>query len=598
MRDAMKEAGSSGFISFLEGVNSGIRKVALGIKDSNIALSEANDKFISLKGAGILLGDVFRAVKGAIEGAATPAAQLAAVFANFGLKTKTELVVELKAAEDALKTLRGSIESTPGSIKALEDKIASLKEAMTGARVETRSLNEQLGLTLRIDLEKKYRDMLAALTAYKGKLTEAGEKKLIEDLIALRAELDGTKPSVISLDDTLATFFENIANGISDADVEQIGIDFSDMARQAQEDIERFTQGAADDINNLVGSADAVEAKFKLIGDAMGVSANTIRVALYNIQAEFLRTIGIIVPLIESIPTVTAPAIEQTRNYFDGLFNDIASGFGNTIQTWLTGATTFRDFIKGIWEDIKGAFFRVVGEMVAEWTVKFVKKLISDAADVGESIAKSISGALGGAGATAGKMASSFLTAASSIANIVTAIASVISLLKSPPTGAGDGMGRVVERQDQQTAILGSIIEFMRVDIRWGMQTSIKMLENIAYTQLKTANSYLKSMDGTLKGLQGASSGAVLTSPQLVMTHGTPSRPEFILPEPNFENLLATGPNRAPTASAAHIINLSPVFHINAIDRTGVETFLKNEAKPILQDMLNHYDLRTPVTAG
>ena len=507
-------------------------------------MDEAKNRAISLKGAGILLADAFNAVKGAFDAAVTPAAVLSTIFKDFGLKTKTELTAELKAAEDALRLLKASVEATPGQVKVLEDKIVGLKEAMSGAKVETKSLAEQLGLLLRVDLEKKYQDMLTALTAYRGKLTEGGEQKLITDLIALRAELDGTKPSFVSLGDTIATVFENINAVMSDSELASIGDDTAAQAERMQKDFEAASQNIVNDILSITPSAELLELKFKTIGDAMGISAATVQVALYNIQAEFLRTIGIIVPLIESIPATTAPAVQQTKNYFDGLFNDIASGFGNTIQQWLSGATTFKDFMSGIWGNIRDSFFRMIGEMIAGWTINFVKKLITDAIDVGKSIAKSIGGALGGVGQAAGSMAGSFLTAASSIANIVTAVASVVSLLKSPPTGAADGMGRVVERQDQQTAILGSILEFQRNDERWGWQTSIKVLENIAYTQFKTANEYLKTIAAGIGNITGHAAGY----------SGVVSRPTlFVAGERGAEHVQVTPMRQSNTQPAIYI---------------------------------------------
>ncbi len=559
-------------------------------------LERAKDSAIDTKGAFALLGDAFRAIKGAIEtGLNTPLANLLGIFKTFGLKTKTELTTELKAAETALVLLKKSSEATPGSIKTLEDKIKGLKEELYGAGGGAKDLADKLGLVLRVDLEKKYQDMLTALTALKGQMTDAGAKKLTDDLIALRAELDGTKPSIVSLDDTLTAFFGGIDQGMSDADVEQIGADFSDMARQAQLDIEGFTQGAADDIKNLIGPAEAVEAKFKLIGDAMGVSAATVQVALYNIQANFLRTIGIIVPLIESLPAATAPAVKTMSNYFDGLMNDIASGFGNTIQEWLSGATTFKDFMVGLWGNIKDAFFRVIGQMVAEWTVKFVAKLIKDAADIGASIAKSIGQAISGIGGAAGSMAGSFLSAASSIANIVTAVASVISLFKKAPTGAGDGMGRVVERQDQQTSMMTRIFE----DISNNLKPTLWAIASKSDRQIQalgSANGWLSKISGALHNMKSAANGAVVTSPQMVMTHGTPARPEVILPMPDLKGLMATGGNAGASAPSS-IINLNPTFNINTIDRAGVESFIRNDAKPILQNMLDHYDL-VPRTGG
>jgi len=241
----------------------------------------------------------------------------------------------------------------------------------------------------------------------------------------------------------------------------------------------------------------------------------------------------------EALPESVEPAITETSNMFDGLFNDIAQGFGNTIQEWLSGATTFKDFISGIWGDIKNSFFRAIGQMVAKWTVDFVQKLITDTAEIGKSIAKNISGAIGGAGQAAGSMAGSFLSAAGSIGSIVTGVTSIIGLFKKAPTGAGDGMGRVVERQDQQTAIFQSILDFLRNDVskallQYGVDYMAKTMD-----AANAAVGWLDTINGTLAGMKGAASGAVSTQTQMMMVHGTPSRPEYVIPEPDLRAMLA-----------------------------------------------------------
>ena len=495
-----------------------------GMGEFLAGMDEARDKTISVKGATILLGDAFKAIKGAIEaGAITPLANLMGIFKDFGLKTRTELTAELVAAEAALTLLKGSIEKTPGQVEVLEGKITALKEAINGSGEAAKKAAEE-------------------------------KKKFAESIQSI---FDRASPEAAAL--------------------RQVRVD--------QEELNKATRTGVGDKTALAQAMDhLVQQEVRLL-----TTTPQIKDALEALAATNAKDVvpGLIdmADHFPDIPAAAQPAIEQTKNYFDGLFNDIASGFGNTIQQWLSGATTFKDFMLGLWGNIKDAFFRMIGEMIAEWTIKFVAKLIKDAAEVGTSIAKSIGGALGGVGGAAGKMAGSFLSAASSIANIVTAVASVVSLLKSPPTGAGDGMGRVVERQDQQTAILGSILEFQRNDERWGWQTSIKVLENIAYTQFKAANAYLQSMDITLKGLKGASSGAVSTQTELMVVHGTRSDPEYIA---RASQLNAGRLPQAAGGGQARAANVNLTFNIKALDGADVISATRRVIIPELQRFYRH----------
>jgi len=260
----------------------------------------------------------------------------------------------------------------------------------------------------------------------------------------------------------------------------------------------------------------------------------------------------------QALPESVEPAVTETSNMFDGLFNDIASGFGNTIQSWLEGAMTFKDFMSGLWGDIKSAFFRVVGEMVAKWVVGLVQPLVTSAAATGASITASLGTGLAAIGtglaglvtslvgilpamATAIASAATILAAAAPAILVVGAIALGLyagvkligSLIGGAKGGAGDGMGRVVERQDKQMAILQSIIDFCRNDVskallQYGVDYMGKTMD-----AANRAVEWLSTINGTHSGLKGAYNGAgPLTSPQLVMTHGTPQRPEYIVPEP------------------------------------------------------------------
>jgi hypothetical protein len=334
------------------------------------------------------------------------------------------------------------------------------------------------------------------------------------------------------------------------------------------------------------------------------------------------------------IPENAAPAVTQTQGYFDGLFNDIASGFGNTIQSWLSGATTFKDFMAGIWGNIKDSFFRMIGQMVAEWTVKLVKKLVESAVDIGTSIGKNVGGALEGVGGkvkSLGTTISDVLTGigtglgglikglavgvAGALQAIATGIAAAAKTLAAAAPdlmivgaialalyagfaainkflgsggggGSGDGMGRVVERQDKQTSLLTRIFETLNEP--GNIKASLWSISEKASSVIKrfdTANGYLKTMSETLKTLKGAATGAVSTRTELMMVHGTPSDPEYIV---RASQLNAGRLPPAAGGGQGRASNVNLTFNIKALDGADVISATRRVIIPELQRFYRH----------
>ncbi len=85
---------------------------------------------------------------------------------------------------------------------------------------------------------------------------------------------------------------------------------------------------------------------------------------------------------LDYVAETTKETTKSISNYFDGLYNDIAQGFARVIEDWLAGAKTFEDFMTGLWDNIKSAFFRMVGEMVADKVLGLFKSLFSKIADM------------------------------------------------------------------------------------------------------------------------------------------------------------------------------------------------------------------------
>lgn len=106
----------------------------------------------------------------------------------------------------------------------------------------------------------------------------------------------------------------------------------------------------------------------------------------------------------------TKRVVDETAHYFDGLFNDLATGFGDALEGMFDGTKSFAEGFKDIWLSIKKTFFRILGEMVAGFIVNFVKKLaagmklldaLKGALGLGKIIGAVGAGAVGAAGAGA-----------------------------------------------------------------------------------------------------------------------------------------------------------------------------------------------------
>ena len=99
----------------------------------------------------------------------------------------------------------------------------------------------------------------------------------------------------------------------------------------------------------------------------------------------------------EASRKIKEKAIDPLAKAFDGLYNDIATGLGDAFEGMLDGTKSFGDAFVAIWDSIKKAFFRVIGEMVAKFMVGFIQKIIK-----GMSLIKAFASALNVGGSLLG----------------------------------------------------------------------------------------------------------------------------------------------------------------------------------------------------
>jgi len=106
--------------------------------------------------------------------------------------------------------------------------------------------------------------------------------------------------------------------------------------------------------------------------------------------------------VLPALPPATKKATESMRNYFDGLYNDIARGFGECFQKIKFTNEGIKIDFKSLFTTVKESFFRMVGEMTATAVLnkfkEFFSGIASHAASAGSSITDTLGGALKGIG--------------------------------------------------------------------------------------------------------------------------------------------------------------------------------------------------------
>jgi len=479
----------------------------------------------------------------------------------------------LKKLNDALLLYRGQM--TADQIAKIRAAIDELTEGVMNAKDKAKSLAEELGITTSSEVQDKLKKLNDALLLYRGQLTA-------DQIAKIRAEIDelsrSTKLSLIP----------------------------------AAEDVEKFTSQT---LGNLEAMALSVCREIGKTGD---YTVDQMEADLGSIAGKWEK----------DIPKAAETATKETKNHFDGLYNDIARGFGDTTSGLLgeickglnfadmeffKHGINFKKYFEEAFEGIKQAFFRQIGEMTSEAILDKFKGLFKSVGKSGQDAMSGIANAATGAnkvaqgiGQAAGSAASGFLSAAGSIASIVTAVASVADLLKGPQKQTDVTFWLKLIKDLTQEAH-----DWLFINAQEKLNYFAEKLEDIkikagdmVYTRLDAVCVKLdwigrigEGIQDAIGKLKGAQFGAVLTSPQLVMTHGTPTRPEYIIPEPDLRGLMATAQAGHQAGGAGGGANIQLTFRINAIDGDSVEKITRTKIVPILQNVLDHYGLGVPMRA-
>lgn len=286
--------------------------------------------------------------------------------------------------------------------------------------------------------------------------------------------------------------------------------------------------------------------------------------------------------------------VKEVESGWNDLYNNLTQGWASTLQSWFEGTLTFSDFLKETWGDIKEAFFTVIAQMVAEWTIKFIKRLITDAAglfkDIGEffsklfkgvsegaeeagkSIAKNIGENLKDIGGGAASMAGSFLQAASSIAGIVTAISTILLLLKG--TDKQTDVTYWLKRIDDKTQ---EIHDCLLVDYKGYFND----FWNFFYAIERHTNDVIDavySVKNAINDISSLQTGGYVPETGLAMLHAG----EYVVPPVANQGFVNAA--MPPTAMSGAVPVVNNYLTINAIDTLGLERWAKGPGIDIMKE--------------
>ncbi len=451
------------------------------------------------------------------------------------------------AIEEQKKKLEQQTGASTDAYKAMMDFGAGTEFATK----DVKDLAEELGITTRAEVEARLKKLQAALVEYKGKLTADEVRRLKKEINELQIEL----------------------SGLLDVPAPKIGKEIYD------------------DLMKIPGAFPQIEDTFTKIDGGLGDMAGA-----------------------------AGQATEETRGYFDGLYNDIATSFGDAasgligdifkgidlanMKFWEGGVNFKKYFCEAI-DTVKEAFFRTIGEMVSDAILGKFKNLFSSIAKSGKESLSGITDVAGNLGKAAGGIASGLLSSLGSIGSIVTGITSVISLLQGPQKQTDVTFWLKLIKDLTQEAH-----DWMFINAQEKLNYYAEKLEDIkiksgdmVYTRLDAVCVKLdwigrigEGIQDAIGKLKGAQSGAVLTSPQLVMTHGTPTRPEYIIPGPNLKGFVASA-QAGQASGKAGATEVNVTFQISAVDGDSVERITRTKIVPILQNVLDHYGLGVPMRA-
>ena len=259
----------------------------------------------------------------------------------------------------------------------------------------------------------------------------------------------------------------------------------------------------------------------------------------------------------EAIIEVGKSASSMTE-IFGQVSERIRDKWTTELGSMLAGATSFKDGMNSIWTTVKQQFFDLLAQMLTKYTLKFVGGILSGASEAASGLLGSIGGALGGlfGGGEGGGGGG----------GIGGLIGGGGGMLASPWTTIAAGLGGVLggllggDKSGHDIKMIKDNTWEMKMDLRnvVNNQDFLKSRADWTHGELTTVNAQLNSIkisswsigdsvgrmkntlwrvETILKNITSAALGYKSTKTELVVVHGTPDNPEYIIPHEDITDL-------------------------------------------------------------
>jgi len=325
----------------------------------------------------------------------------------------------------------------------------------------------------------------------------------------------------------------------------------------------------------------------KSFKDVMGGIWGTIKEQFFTLVAQLVSkwTLG----LIGGIVSGSGGLLNSVKGAFSGIGN-LLTGSGSG-----TGSG-------GLFGNIGGSFLGTISKMAGPIGLGLLAAKFLDLKQIGKAASEAISSALEAVGGIIKGVGKVFESVFGAGANIIAGIGNTVGALGKAISSLGGLLSKGGKKYEEITYwlkpiaesnqnILNQLVGFFHakllhiIDVFHKIHNYINVIKTltgairdkialIASTKINTAANFIAStisksastLNATLKeivvtinkvgsGIASAQHGAVITKPQLVMTHGTPSAPEFIMPTVQLQRLLQDSPQARPTKQEIKIIN-------------------------------------------
>jgi len=370
------------------------------------------------------LAKMFDRAKGSVDTAAGQADRLKIAWGEFKEKIGGEWLAEFT---DAIK----------GLIKVIDGLAVASVQAMRGIKMMTGAMRPEDILKMDKGLreqwvkgEKAVRDFVDSL-----KVVPLSYKEVLEASKTSKEGWEAYMKSVRETDEMLAKNKDTIVAWI-DKQLIKVGLlkEEEEITGPVTTKTIIFTEAIQTQTSELARAGINLQAYLGGLQDAPGYFNAVLPPARDMIDV--LKQAADAVPgdkAFNEMPKGAKAAVDTTKNYFDGLYNDIAQGFGDTIEEWMSGMLTFEDFLGGIWDSIKSSFFRMIGEITADTVLNgirsFFGKMTDSASGAVTSAGKSIGQVVSGLGTGLGALITSLATAIAAAAVTLAAAAPEIAIV-------------------------------------------------------------------------------------------------------------------------------------------------------------------------